>query len=406
MGFNTSLSGMKAAGADLNVTSNNIANVNTTGFKESRAEFAEVFSSTGYGLLRNSIGAGVRLSNVAQQFSQGNISQTGRYLDLAIDQQGFFTVNNNGTLVYTRAGNFQRDANGFVTTPEGYRLQVFPPRNDGNGFNTGQLIDLQLLTTDSPPRPTSQVDIGVTLPGNAAAPTATPFDPADGNSYNETTAVTVYDSLGVAHTQALYYVKTANPNEWQLHVYVDGTSMGPPSTVQFDNNGTLQAPANGQITLAPYTPTTGAGVLNMTLNITGTTQYGEQFANRTQHQDGFASGKLNEFSVSPEGVIYARYSNGVDIALGQVALSNFTNPQGLMPLGGNCWTQSYASGEARLGAPGSSDFGEVASGALEASTVDLTEQLVNMILAQRNFQANSQMLSTQDQITQTVINIR
>ncbi len=406
MGFNTSLSGMKAAGADLNVTSNNIANVNTTGFKESRAEFAEVFSSTGYGLLRNSIGAGVRLSNVAQQFSQGNINQTGRYLDLAIDQQGFFTVNNNGTLVYTRAGNFQRDANGFVTTPEGYRLQVFPPRNDGNGFNTGQLIDLQLLTTDSPPRPTTRVDIGVTLPGNAAEPSATPFDPVDGNSYNETTAVTVYDSLGVAHTQALYYVKTANPNEWQLHVYVDGTSMGAPTTVQFDDNGTLQAPAGGQITLDPYTPTTGAGVLNMVLDIGGTTQYGERFANRDQRQDGFASGKLNEFSVSPEGVIYARYSNGVDIALGQVALSNFTNPQGLMPLGGNCWTQSYASGEARLGAPGSSDFGEVVSGALEASTVDLTEQLVNMILAQRNFQANSQMLSTQDQITQTVINIR
>lgn len=406
MGFNTSLSGMKAANADLNVTSNNIANVNTTGFKESRAEFAEVFSSTGYGLLRNSIGAGVRLSNVAQQFTQGNINQTGRYLDLAIDQEGFFTVNNNGTSVYTRAGNFQRDANGFVTTPEGYRLQVFPPRTDGNGFHTGQLVDLQLLTSDSPPRQTTSVEIGVTLPGNAAAPAIAPFDPGDGSSYNETTAVTVYDSLGVAHSQTLYYVKTANPNEWNLHVYVDGTSMGPPSTIQFDNNGALSAPANGQVVLGAFTPTTGAGVLNMTLNIAGTTQYGEKFANRDQRQDGYASGKLNEFSVSPEGVVYARYSNGVDQALGQVALTNFTNPQGLLPLGGNCWTQSFTSGEPRLGAPGSSDFGEVASGALEASTVDLTEQLVNMILAQRNFQANSQMLSTQDQITQTVINIR
>jgi flagellar hook protein FlgE len=406
MAFNSSLSGMKAANADLNVTSHNIANVGTTGFKESRAEFAEVFSTTGYGLLQNGIGAGVRVTNVAQQFSQGDINQTGRYLDLAIDQEGFFTVSNNGTNVYTRAGNFQRDPNGYVTTPDGYRLQVFPPRADNVGFDTGRLVDLQLLTTDSPPSPTTNVDLGVTLPGNAAQPTITPFSPNDSASFNETTSVNVYDSLGVSHQQSVYYVKTANPNEWQMHVYVDGTSMGAPTNVQFDNNGTLTAPANGLVTLASFTPTTGAGVLNMTLNISGTTQYGEQFAKRIQNQDGYATGKLNEFSVSPEGVVFARYSNGVDRAIGQVGLANFTNPQGLVSQGNNTWTHSFASGEPRIGAPGTSDFGQVASGALEASTVDLTEQLVNMIVAQRNFQANSQMLSTQDQITQTVINIR
>ena len=406
MAFNSSLSGMRAANADLNVTSHNIANVNTTGFKESRAEFAEVFSTTGYGLLQNGIGAGVRVTNVAQQFSQGDINQTGRYLDLAVDREGFFTVSNNGTNVYTRAGNFQRDPDGYVTTPDGYRLQVFPPRADGIGFDTGTLVDLQLLTTDSAPSPTTNVDLGVTLPGNAAQPTITPFSPTDSASYNETTSVTVYDSLGVAHQQAVYYVKTANPNEWQMHTYVDGASMGAPTTVQFDNNGTLTAPANGLVTLAPFTPSTGAGVLNMTMNISGTTQYGEQFAKRIQNQDGYATGKLNEFSVSPEGVVFARYSNGVDRAIGQVGLANFTNPQGLVSQGNNTWTHSFASGEPRIGAPGTSDFGQVASGALEASTVDLTEQLVNMIVAQRNFQANSQMLSTQDQITQTVINIR
>ncbi len=406
MAFNSSLSGMKAANADLNVTSHNIANVNTTGFKESRAEFAEVFSSTGYGLLRNGIGAGVRLTNVAQQFSQGDINQTGRYLDLAVDREGFFTVSNNGTHVYTRAGNFQRDANGFVTTPDGYRLQAFPPRTDGNGFDTGRLGDLQLLTSDSPPNPTTSINLAATLPGNASEPTVTPFDPTEGNSYNETTSVTVYDSLGVAHQQTVYYVKTATPNEWQVHVYVDGTSMGAPATVGFDNNGRLTAPANGQIPLAPFTPSTGAGVLNMTMNISGTTQYGEAFAVNDQRQDGYASGKLNEFTVSEEGVVYARYSNGVDRPVGQVALANFTNPQGLISQGNNTWTHSYTSGEPRIGAPGTSDFGQIASGALEASTVDLTEQLVNMIVAQRNFQANSQMLSTQDQITQTVINIR
>ncbi|WP_447939750.1 flagellar hook protein FlgE [Pseudoxanthomonas mexicana] len=406
MAFNSSLSGMRAANADLNVTSHNIANVNTTGFKESRAEFAEVFSTTGYGLTRNSIGAGVRLTNVAQQFSQGDINQTGRYLDMAIDREGFFTVSNNGTNVYTRAGNFQRDPNGYVTTPEGYRLQVFPPRADGVGFDTGSMTDLRLLTTDSPPSPTTNVELGVTLPGNAAQPTITPFSPTDSASYNETTSVTVYDSLGVAHQQTVYYVKTPNPNEWNMHVYVDGTSMGAATPVQFDNNGALTAPANGQVALAPFTPSTGAGVLNMTLDISGTTQYGEQFAKRIQNQDGYATGKLNEFSVSETGVVYARYSNGVDRALGQVALANFSNPQGLVSQGNNTWTHSYASGEPRTGAPGTSDFGQVASGALESSTVDLTEQLVNMIVAQRNFQANSQALSTQDQITQAVINIR
>ena len=306
MAFNSSLSGMRAANADLNVTSHNIANVNTTGFKESRAEFAEVFSSTGYGLLRNGIGAGVRLTNVAQQFSQGDINQTGRYLDMAVDKEGFFTVSNNGTNVYTRAGNFQRDPNGYVTTPEGYRLQVFPPRADGIGFDTGNLTDLRLLTTDSPPSPTTRVELGVTLPGNAAQPTIAPFSPTDSASYNETTSVTVYDSLGVAHQQTVYYVKTPNPNEWQMHTYVDGTSMGAPTTVQFDNNGTLTAPANGLVTLSPFTPSTGAGVLNMTLDISGTTQYGEQFAKRIQNQDGYATGKLNEFSVSETGVVYAR----------------------------------------------------------------------------------------------------
>ena len=159
MAFNSSLSGMKAANADLNVTSHNISNVGTTGFKESRAEFAEVFSSTGYGLLKNGIGAGVRLSGVAQQFSQGDINQTGRYLDMAVDREGFFAVSNNGTTVYTRAGNFQRDPNGYVTTPDGMRLQVFPPRPDASGFDTGRLVDLQLLTSDSPPSPTSVVSV-------------------------------------------------------------------------------------------------------------------------------------------------------------------------------------------------------------------------------------------------------
>ncbi len=406
MGFNVSLSGINAASADLNVTANNIANVNTTGFKQSRAEFADLFNSTSYGLSRNAIGAGVSLSNVAQQFSQGNIDQTGRSLDLAVAGEGFFTLAMNGSRVYSRAGNFQTDSNGYVVNPQGARLQVFSPNADGTSFD-GRLADLQLVTTDSPPRPTTAVNLAFTLPGNAAQPAISSFDPSDSNSYNHSSGgVTVYDSLGVGHIQTSYFVKTANANEWQVHNYVDGVSAGPSSLLQFSDSGALTSPGNGQIVMAPFTPSTGAGVLNMSLNVSGSTQYGEKFALRDTRQDGHAAGKLNEISISEEGVVYARYSNGDDKALGQVALTTFNNPQGLKNQGNNLWTETFSSGSPRTGAPDTSDLGQIQAGSLEASTVDLTEQLVNMIVAQRNFQANSQMLSTQDQVTQTIINIR
>ncbi len=407
MSFNTSLSGINAANANLNVTANNIANVNTTGFKESRAEFADLFSYTSYGLARNAIGSGVKLSNVAQQFSQGNIDPTGRSLDMAIDGEGFFTLNKNGATVYSRAGNFQTDANGFVGTPEGARLQVYPPREGGEGFDVGRTADLQLLTTDSPPRQTGMVNLMFTLPGNANPMPVTPFDPQDPNSYNASTGgVTVFDSLGVGHVQTSYFVKTANPNEWEVHNFVDGEPAGDPVLLEFSDSGALLSPADGRIALDPFTPATGAGVLDLTLDLSGSTQYGEGFQLRDTRQDGYAAGKLDEISISADGVVFARYSNGADTALGQVALSTFVNPQGLQSQGNNTWAETHTSGVPRRGAPDSSDFGQIQSGALESSTVDLTEQLVNMIVAQRNFQANAQMISTQDQTTQTVINIR
>jgi flagellar hook protein FlgE len=407
MSFNTSLSGINAANADLNVTSHNIANVNTAGFKESRAEFADIFSSTSYGLSRLAVGSGVKVSNIAQQFSQGTIEPTGRSLDMAIDGEGFFTLNNNGVTAYTRSGNFQTNNQGYVVTPEGARLQVFAPNASGTGFDTGRLTDLQLLTTDAAPKSTSEVNMMVTLPGNATQPTVGTFDPNDTNSYSYSSGgATVYDSLGVGHTQTSYFVKTATPNQWQVHNYVDGVSAGAPTTLQFSDTGALVSPSPGTIPLDPYTPATGAGVLNMSLNLTGSSQYGESFALRDLRQDGYASGKLNEISIDSSGVVFARYSNGADQMLGQVALTSFVNSQGLQPTGNNMWVETYASGAARRGQPDTSDFGAVQSGALESSSVNLTEQLVNMITAQRNFQANAQMIQTQDQVTQTIINIR
>ena len=350
---------------------------------------------------------GVRTTNVAQQFIQGNNEQTGRSLDMAVSGEGFFTLTMNGARVYSRAGNFQTDQSGYVVNPQGARLQVFAPNADGTSFDAGRMTDLQLLTTDSPPKQTSLVNVSFTLPANAKQPTVNPFDPTDSNSYSFSTGgITVYDSLGVSHTQTSYFVKTATPNQWEVHNYVDGQAAGAAVPLTFSDTGVLTSPANGRMTLDPFTPSTGAGQLAMTLDITGASQYGEQFAMRNTRQDGYAAGKLNEITVSEEGIVFARYSNGDDHALGQVALTTFNNPQGLQAKGNNLWAETFDSGTPRSGQPDTSNLGQIQAGSLESSTVDLTEQLVNMITAQRNFQANAQMVSTQDQITQTIINIR
>jgi len=407
MSFSTSLSGIKAANTDLGVTANNVANVNTTGFKESRAEFADLFAATSYGLSRNQTGTGTRVTNVAQQFIQGANQQTGRGLDMAISGEGFFTMTMNGAPAYSRAGNFQTDASGYVVNPQGARLQAFAANADGTSFDVGRMGDLRLLTTDSAPKQTSQVDIAFTLPANAKAPKVSPFDPADSNSYSQSSGgITVYDSLGVSHTQTSYFVKTAVPNQWEVHNYVDGQNAGGAVTLQFDDNGSLTSPANGRIALDPIVPVTGAGAINLSLDVSGSTQYGEKFALRNTQQDGYAAGKLNEISVSENGIVYARYTNGDDRPLGQVALTTFNNQQGLQPKGDNMWVETFDSGTPRTGAPDTGSLGKIQAGALESSTVDLTEQLVNMIVAQRNFQANAQMITTQDQVTQAVINIR
>ncbi len=406
MSFRISLSGMNAATSDLNVTSNNIANSNTTGFKQSRAEFADVFPASAYGLSRNAIGAGVKLAQVAQQFDQGNVEFSGKALDLALSGQGFFTLSSNGATVYSRAGNFGADSDGFVVNPAGHRLQVFPPSASGSGFDTGRLGDLQLATGDAPPQATSKINVGTNLPADASAPAVTPFDANDPTSYNNTTSLTVYDSLGASHTQSLHFVKTANVNEWEVYTSVDGTLAGPPTTLQYTDTGALQSPNPGTFPMPAYDPGNGAAPMAVTLDLTGSTQYGNKFGVSALVQDGHATGRLTGIEVSAEGIVNARYTHGVAVPLGQVALTNFANPQGLQSLGDNGWAETSESGNPRIGAAGSSEFGLVQGGALEASNVDLTEQLVNMITAQRNFQANAQMISTQDQITQTVINIR
>lgn len=405
MPFAIALSGLNAASADLGVTANNIANVNTNGFKMSRAQFAEVFAVGTQSVGSSASGSGVRQSSVAQQFTQGNIDFTDNALDLAIGGEGLFVLSDNGARLYSRAGAFSVDREGFVVNPQGHRLQAYPYA--GNDlFNTGTPADLQLSTGASPPQATSSATFGLNLPADAPAPANPVFDASDPGSFNHTTSVTVYDSLGAAHTATVYFAKDAAVNTWNTHVQIDGAAVGGSTQITFGNDGSLQTPAGGLITLPGYTPPNGAADISMSIDFSSATQFGNAFGVNSLSQNGFTTGRLTGISVDEAGVVFARFTNGQSSPLGKLALANFVNPQGLQQLGDTTWGESFSSGDALLGEAGTASFGNVQSGALEASNVDLTAQLVQMITAQRNFQANAQMISTADTITQTVINIR
>lgn len=405
MPFAIALSGLNAASADLGVTANNVANVNTTGFKMSRAQFSEVFAVGTQSVSSSAAGSGVRLSTIAQQFTQGNIDFTDNALDLAIGGEGFFVISDGGARSYTRAGAFGIDNQGFVVNAQGARLQSYPYA--GNGlFNTGTPQDLQLTIGANPPAATTRAAFGINLPANAPPPANPVFDPLDPSSFNHTTSVTVYDTLGAAHTATVFFVKDAAPNTWNTQVQIDGTDVAGATPVVFNPDGSLLSPAGGLMPLAAYTPTTGASDINMSIDFGTATQFGSNFGVNSLSQDGFTTGRLTGVSVDSEGVVFARFTNGQSTSLGKLALANFVNPQGLQQLGDTTWGESFQSGDALLGEAGTASFGNIQSGALEASNVDLTAQLVQMITAQRNFQANAQAIETADTITQTVINIR
>jgi flagellar hook protein FlgE len=405
MTFRLALSGLNAAQADLGVTANNIANSSTNGFKRSRAEFSELFAVSPQGVSSLAAGNGVRVSDISQQFSQGSIDFTDNNLDLAISGPGFFTLSDGGAQVYTRAGSFKTDSGGYVVNSQGQRLQVYPPIV-GGGFNTGSMADLRLVTSESAPSATSMVEMLMNLPSDAAAPTNPTFDPADPTSFNRATSLTVYDSLGAAHTGTMYFVKQATPGDWSARLFIDGTAVGGAQSLSFDNVGQMVTPALGQIAFPAYTPATGAAAMNVTFDFNGATQYGNTFSVSNITQDGYTTGRLIGMDIDKSGVVQARFTNGRSIMLGQVAMSNFSNSNGLQQLADTNWAETFSSGQALRGQAGTSGFGLIQSGALEASNVDITTQLVNMITAQRNFQANAQMISTSDQITQTIINIR
>jgi flagellar hook protein FlgE len=402
--FSIALSGLTAANSALDITSNNIANANTVGFKDSQGEFADVYASGAVNLNSSTAGEGVRLVTAAQQFTQGNISTTSGALDLAISGNGFFTLNSANGNVYTRNGQFSEDANGNVVSSTGLDLQVYPPLANG-GFNTGALSDLNLNTAQSAPVATTTGSVILNLPSNAAVPAQAPFNPTNSNTYTQSTSTTVYDSLGNSYPATFYFSQTATPDQWSVNYTVNGKAVGAAQTINFSGTGALTTPAGGNLTFAGFAPPDGAAPLTTTFNFGQTTQYGTQFGVTSITQNGYTTGQLSTVSIDSTGIVSAVYTNGRSTQLGQLAIANFPNEQGLQQLGDTNWAQTFASGTVVQGTAGSAGFGSIQAGALESSNVDLTTELVNMITEQRAFQANAQVITTADQMSQTVIGI-
>jgi flagellar hook protein FlgE len=399
------LSGIDAATTDLNAISNNIANASTTGFKSSTAEFASVFAVSPYGVSNVQTGNGVAVADVAQQFAEGNIQTTSDDLDMAISGQGFFITNNAGTTEYTRNGSFQENADGTVQTASGAALQVYPP-NAAGGFDLGTLTTLKIPSGASAPLATTTGTLTMNLPSGSAVPTVTPFSTSNSASYTDSTSMTVYDSLGAAHTATLYFSQTSTANQWTAQLAIDGNVVGNPQTLDYSQSGLLTTPASGNLNFGSYTPATGANPLDITFNVSQSTQFGATFGVTAVTQNGYTTGQLTGVNVSTTGVVQAQYTNGQAVSLGQVAIANFANPQGLQQLSDTSWAPTYSSGVAVQGQAGSSGLGQIQSGALESSNVDLTAQLVDMITAQQAFQANSQAITSNDQDIQTILHIQ
>lgn len=526
MSFQQGLSGLNAAAKSLDVIGNNVANASTVGFKLSQAQFADVYASSLSGAGGNQAGIGVKVINIAQQFTQGNIESSNNPLDVAINGNGFFRMTYNGTAQYSRNGQFQLDKNGYIVNAQGANLTGYMANSLGI-LSTGAPVSLQVNTADLPPRKTEKIAALLNLDSRSQVPKDALFSPAVPTSYNSATSVNVYDTLGNPHVMQTFYVKTG-PSNWDVYVTSDGIENSnltvqeaanladavvnptptPGSIAQavtdlatrtrtdataartaadaavaaavtpaeiaaanalvrnavrletlatYQENAALAATTEAasatasrasvitaatqgsaavplvarpapiarlsftplgalddttkasmplRITVPVYPPTGALTPLSMELDYSGTTQFGSNFSTNALTQDGYTSGRLSGFNTSTDGTMVARYTNGQSHVLAQLVLANFTNPNGLSPLGNNAWAETAASGAALVGVPNSASLGVLQSSAVENSNVDLTAELVSMITAQRVYQANAQTIKTQDSVLQTLVNLR
>jgi flagellar hook protein FlgE len=424
MGFQQGLSGLNASSKSLDTIGNNIANSGTVGYKAGSTQFADVFAASLNGAGAAPVGLGSRVSTIVQQFTQGNISVTNNPLDIAINGGGFFQVDDGqGGTQYSRNGQFQLDKNGFIVNAQGLQLKGIMAVNGvvspGSPNVPLRLFDPSQSLTGSPQATGTStgatgVQANINLDSRLPA-IALPFNYADPTTYNQSTAVTTYDSLGNPHTYSLYFVKTA-ANAWDVYATVTNPAGAVPTFQNLGAAGSLAFNTSGQLTSGPIAATVtdadlgyAGAVLPMAfnLNFSGSTQFGSSFAVNTLLQDGYAAGTLAGFQIGNDGTVLGNYTNGQSQVVGQAVLATFRNPQGLQPLGNNVWAQTPDSGESILGTPGSSgQFGVLQSAALEDANVDLTAELVSMITQQRVYQANAQTIKTQDSILQTLVNLR
>ncbi|WP_305404598.1 flagellar hook protein FlgE [Photobacterium leiognathi] len=396
MSFDIALSGLDATNVQLNTISNNIANVSTSGFKVSRTEFSAVYNGMQAG--------GVEVAAISQNFDKtGSITGTGRPLDLAISGSGFFvTKDHTGQTLYTRSGVFGSDKDNNIVSNNGAKLQGYTV-DANNNLQAGAVGNLKITTASLPAKATGELAFVANLDARSSVidPAINPFDPNSTDSFNSSYTSKVYDSLGNPHTVTQYFTKT-NANEWQVNVVVDGAAT--PSQTQnvvFNTDGTLQSPT------APFAVNfnpAGADAANINIDIAGTTQFGADFGVSTNAPNGYTSGELAGVRVEDNGMVFATYTNGQSQLQGQVMLADFANPQGLVKTNGTSWIQSFSSGAPVNGAPGTGTLGGLVAGALEGSNVDLTSELVSLMTAQRNYQANAKTISTSDKLTQSLFN--
>lgn len=417
MSFNIALSGVNAAQKDLDVTANNIANVNTIGFKESRAEFSDVYANSIFANAKTQTGSGVQTASVSQQFHQGALQFTNNSLDMAINGSGFFVMSNEQDSLdrtFTRAGAFRLNDQGYVTNSQGHYLQTYKANADGTpaglGLNSTQAVKIPDKAGE--PKSTDNVNIGVNLPSKANALTVADFDPTNSATYTSSTSMTVYDSLGDTHTMTQYFVKddaaVAPANEWKMFVYVDGTDALPaPVDISFDSSGNLTAVAPDPIVTNALNFTNGSDpTQTIDVSIDSASLNSGPFEVTSSSQDGTTVGRLTKVDVGPDGLMQATYSNGSTENIGIVAMARFPNDQGLTQVGDTQWRESLLSGEAVTGQPNTGVFGKVSVAALESSNTNLTTELVDLITAQRNFQANSRALEVNSTLQQTILQIR
>jgi flagellar hook protein FlgE len=420
MSFQQGLSGLNATSKNLEVIGNNVANSNTFGAKASRAEFSDMYASAMNGAGTNSVGIGVTLAAVSQQFTQGNISATGNPMDLAVNGGGFFQVTDGANpALYTRNGQFKVDREGYIVNNETLRLVGYPA--DATGvIQPGNASALRLPSAGIAPQATSEIELEMNLDSRSAttAPTVGPaIDFDDPTTYNSATSLSVYDALGQDIALTYYFQKAAS-DTWNVFVTANGSPIAGTAAAPLPST-TLVFPANGGAPTAPVGPvaidipvtTNAAGattrpISGVLLDMSDARQYGAPFGVTNLSQDGYAPGQLTGVSIEANGVVMARYSNGQSKPAGQIEMATFRNPQGLQPLGGNAWSRTFASGDPIVGVPGDGNLGVLQSGALEESNVDLTAELVAMMTAQRVYQANAQTIRTQDQVLQTLVQLR